>query len=150
MEGRKIYLVQRTVVYDDIDIAAIVFLIVKRIMFDAGGNTIFLYTLYVGYHHLRGEIRVFTHVFKVTTIERCAIYIHARAQQHCLVAIAGFLAYAHAVKMGNSGIPGGGETGECGECNARVIGPVGTIPFIPKHFSTYAVRTVGSPYLRDT
>ena len=96
-ESRQIDFVQSTVVYNDIGVVTVHFMIVQREVLYASGNTILLYTLYVGNNHTAGQIRIFTHILEVTSVQRCAVDVYTGTQKNGLVTIAGFFADALSV-----------------------------------------------------
>ncbi len=142
MEGTQIQLVEGTVAHTHIDVAAPCFLFVESIVLDATRHAIALQALYVGYAHARGKDGVLAHVFKVAAVERCAIQIDTRAQQHRFLAIARFLAHHASVKGGKAGLPRSGKASESRERSARVIGPTGMVPFVPLYLHAHPVRAV--------
>ena len=77
LEGRQIDFVERTVVDNHICCVAIHFLIVEGIMLHASSHAIALHPFHIGDHHLSCEIRVFTHILEISSIERCAVDVHA-------------------------------------------------------------------------
>ena len=91
-ESRQIDFMKRTVADDDIHLMAVFLVIVQRIVFHTRCHTLRLQALHIGHHHLRGQIRVFTHILEVTATQRCAIDIHTRTQNNALVAIERLLA----------------------------------------------------------
>ena len=98
LKSGKIDFLQSTIAKFHIDVPAPQFLIVERVMFHTSSNAIFLYALNIRYYHNRSQIRILTHVFKVTTVERCAIDIHTRSQQYILFPVTCFLANGFSVK----------------------------------------------------
>ncbi len=68
-EGRQVDFVQGAVVYDYVGRVAVHFLVVQCVVFHTGGYTVLLNALYVGNHHLSGQVRVFAHIFEVTPVQ---------------------------------------------------------------------------------
>ena len=77
LESRQINFIQSTVIHNNIGGMAVHFLIIQRIVFYASGNAILLYTLYIRNYHLSGQIRVFTHIFEITPVQRSTVNIHS-------------------------------------------------------------------------
>ena len=86
-EGWQVDFVEGTVTDDDIHLMAIFLVIVQRIVLHTRCHTLRLQALHIGHHHLRGQIRVFTHILEVTTSQWCAVDVHTRSQNDTLVAI---------------------------------------------------------------
>ncbi len=116
LERRKIDLIQGTVTKVHIDCAAPLLLIVERKVFHACSHAILLKLLNVRHNHLPCQIRILTHILEVTSVERSAVDIHARTEQHILLAIACLLADSLAIYPGKLRIPSGGK---CRQCRKR-------------------------------
>ena len=104
-ECREIYLVERTIVDDNVCIVAFEFLIVQRIMLDTYRNTVVLAIADIRHNHLRCKIRVFAHILEITAVERCAQYVHSGTEQDVLSTIKGFFGYGFAVERRHVRIP---------------------------------------------
>ncbi len=78
-------------------------------------HAVLLQLLYIGHHHFACEIWVFAHILEVAAVQGCAVYVHARAEEYVLFAIAGFLAHVFAVDGRHFRIPRGSELCEGGE-----------------------------------
>ncbi len=61
-------------------------------MLDACRNAVLLHAFDVGDHEHGSEIGVFSHVFKVTAVERSAVDVDTGAEHHVFFAIQGFFA----------------------------------------------------------
>ena len=149
LEGGEVDFVQRAVVYNDVGVVAVHFVVIQCEMLHAGSHAVALQSLDVGHHHAARQVGVFTHVLKVAAVERRAVDVDTGAQQHVLLAEAGFFAHALAVKEGHLGIPRGGKAGQCRESHARVVGPPGLVPLVPQHFGAHAVGAVVGPHFVD-
>ena len=125
-------------------------LVVKCIMLHANSHAILLNFLNIRHYHHTGEARVLTHIFEVASVQRSPVDIDSRSEQHILLAVAGLLSYGFAVEGGHFLAPGSGKAGKCRESDAGVIGPACLPPLVPKHFRTYAVRTVRTPEVRNS
>ena len=149
-ECRKIYFMEGTVVNDCIVLVAEGFLIVECIMFYTHCNSVFLNFLYIRNYHFGSEVRVLTHVLEVTAVQRGTIDVHSRTKQDVLLAEACLFTDAFAIKSRHILIPCCCKGSQCWECNAGVICPASLPPLVPEHLRTDAMRSVGSPKLRDT
>ena len=126
------------------------FLIVQCIMLHASSHSILLHTFDVRNHHCGREVRIFSHIFEVTSVQGCTVDIHTGAQQNIFFAITSLFTDTFSVKMRHFGIPCSSKTRQCRIGNTRVVCPSCLIPFVPQHFRTDTVRTISSPYFRDT
>lgn len=149
-ESRQIDFVQGPVVYHSVVVVAPRLLIVQCEVLYTGGNAVFLYFLNIRHDHLGCQVRVFSHIFEITAVERCTVDVHSRAEKYVLFAVAGFFAYSLAIDGRHFFVPSGCKTGECGESHAGVTGPACLVPLVPKHLGTYAVRAVCCPEFRNT
>ena len=100
LECRQIDFVQRTVADYDINLMAILLIVVQCVVLYACRHAARLQSLDVRHHHPRCEIRVFAHVFEVASAERCAVDVHAGTQNHVLSTIE--CLFAEAVSVGES------------------------------------------------
>ncbi len=98
LEAGQIYLVESTVIDEDVDSGAVDFLVIEGVVLDTGGHAIVLHSFDIRNYHTGGKIRILAHVFEVTAVQRRTIYVDAGAEQHVLVAVTGFLAYLLAVE----------------------------------------------------
>ena len=114
-------------------------------MLDARGYTVLLYAFNVRHDHCSRQAGVFAHVFEVSSVERCAVDVHARSEQDVLASIQCLLADAFTVEERHVSVPCSGKTGQRRERRAAVVGPSGLLPFVPLDLGTYAVRTIGAP-----
>ena len=126
------------------------FLVIQRIMLYTGSYTILLYALHVRNHHTRSQIGIFTHILKVTSIQRSTVNVDTRSQKNILVAITRLFTDTFSVKQGHIGIPCSSQTSQCRISYTRVIGPPCLIPLIPKYFGTDTMRTICHPIFRNT
>ena len=149
LEGRKIDLVQCPVIDNHIDIFAVDLLIVQSEMFDAGRYAITLYPVNIRNNHDRGKVGVFSHIFEISTVERCAVDVDTRAKQDSLVAVASLLPDGLAIGFCHIGIPGCGYASQCRKGGAGVVGPFGIVPLVPQLFHTDPMRTIGHPNFRN-
>ena len=150
LESRQVDFMQSSVIYLYIDMIAVYLLIVESKMFHTSSHTILLHTLYIRYYHTGSQIRVFAHVLKVTSIERCTIDVYARSQQDVFVAVTRFFRKILSVKTGYLWIPCSRQTSQGRKCRTRIIGPSGTHPFVPCYFLTNTMRTIRHPVFRNT
>ena len=150
LESRQVDLMERTVVDNDVNLMAVVLVVVQRIVFDAGSHTIGLQSLHVGHHHARGKVRVLAHILKVTASQRSAVDIDARTKYHVLATIQSLLAKTHTIETGHLRVPCGSQTGQCGKGHTRVVGLSGLFPLIPEDIGTYAMRSVIGPEILET
>ncbi len=144
-ECREIDFVERAVRHGYIDVSAPFLLIVQGKMLYRCSHSVLLQLLYIGHHHFACEIWVFAHIFEVATVQGCAVYVHARADEYVFFAIAGFLAHVFAVDGRHFRIPRGSERCEGGESRDGVVGPLGISPVVPVDFGTHAVWAVAHP-----
>ena len=146
-EGREVDFAQRTVADDDVDLVAVHLVVVQRVVLDTRGDAVRLQSADVRHNHARRQQRVFAHVLEVASAQRRAQHVDARAQEHVLAAVKGFLAERLSVGAGHRRVPRSGKTRKRGEGHARVVGLPGLHPFVPKHVGTHAVGTVVGPEL---
>ena len=99
LEGRQVDFVQGTVVYNDVGVMTVHFVIVQGKVLHTGGHTVLLHTLNVRYYHTCCQIGIFAHVLKITAVERRAVYVDTRSQQHIFLAVAGLFANALPVEQ---------------------------------------------------
>ena len=145
LERWKIDFVKRAVVNDDVNLVAVLLVVVQREVLNARGDTVGLESLDVGDYHARSKIRVFAHVLEVAATQRGAQYVDTGTENHVLATVEGFLAEGLSVVDGHLRIPRCGKTRKRGEGNARVVGLPGLHPFVPKHVGTDAVGAVVGP-----
>ena len=124
------------------------FMVVKGIMLNACSHSVRLHALHIRNDHPRSQVRVFSHILEISSVKRSSVYVHARTEQHTLVPVTCFFPYALSVKGRHLLIPCRSQTGQCRKGDAGIIRPSCLVPFIPQHFRTYAVRSVGSPDFR--
>ena len=98
LECWQVDFIQGAVVHDDIGVVSVYFVVVQRIVLDAGSHSIALHAFYVRHYHLGGQVRIFAHVFEVASVERRAVDVDARSQYDVFLAVACFLADAFAVE----------------------------------------------------
>ena len=125
-------------------------LVVEAIVLKTHSHTVLLHLLNVRHAHLTCKERVFTHILEVSSVVRRPVDVHARAEQHVLLTVACLLADALSVECGGLSVPSRGKAAECRVGCAGVVGPSCLIPFVPFHFRTDSVRTVGTPEFRNT
>ena len=145
LESGQIDFVKGTVGDDHIHLMAIFLIVVQGIVLHTGRNAFRLEPLDIRHHHARGEPGIFAHILEVTTSQGCAVDIHARAKNHGLATIKGFLAETLAIETGHLRIPCGSQTGEGREGHTRVVGLSGLYPFVPQYIGTHTVRTIIGP-----
>ena len=116
-ERGQIYFVKCAVIDTDIGLYAVSFMIVECEMLHTRCDTIGLHTLHIRHYHPGGKPRVFTHILKVSTIERRAENVDAGTEQHILFAVAGFLAYRAAIEKRHFGIPRCGQSRKSRKCH---------------------------------
>ena len=149
LERGKINFIESPVIHMNVGHQTVGFVVVESEMLYAGSNALALHPLHVGHHHGSGKIGILTHVFKVAASERMAVDVYAGPEQHRFATVAGFLTYAFAITTGEFWIPACGEAGQRRIGSAGIAGPSGLSPFIPKNFSTDAVRPVCAPDFRN-
>ena len=93
----EINFVQSAVAHFHINRHTFFFLIVERKMFYTCCYTIFLNCLNIRNSHARRQIRVFAHVFKISSVERCTINVYTGAKQHSFATVASFFSYRFTV-----------------------------------------------------
>ncbi len=91
LECGKIYLMQSPVIYYGIILMPLCLLIVKGKMLHADGHSVFLHLLHIRNDHLRREIRVFSHILEIASVERGAVYVYPRPEQHVFLPVARLL-----------------------------------------------------------
>ena len=148
LECRKINLIERTVVNDDVNLVAILLIIVQSKVLYTCGNTVRLQSLNVGNNHTRSQIRVFAHVFEVASAERSAQNVDTWTKNHVLATIECLLAECLSVAVSQLRIPRCSKTRERRKRHTGVICLSGLHPFVPKHIGTDTMRTVVSPEIR--
>ena len=144
-EGRQVDFVKGTVADNDVHLMTVLLIVVQGIVLHTGGDTLRLQTLHIRHHHARYQPRVFTHIFKITSSQRCAVDVDTGTQYHMLVPIQGLFAQTLAIKACQLGIPRCSQTGQCRECHARVVGLTRLYPLVPQHVRAHTVRTVVRP-----
>ena len=150
LEGRQVDFTQGAVRDDDIHLMAILLIVVQRIVLDTGGHALRLQALHVGHYHTGGQPGVFTHILKVTAVERCAVDVDTGTEYHGLATIERFLAEALTIDTCHLRVPRSSQTGQRRECHARVIRLASLLPLVPQHVRTYAVRAVVGPHIGNT
>ena len=149
-ESRKIDFMERTIVNYYVHLMSKILIIVQCIVLDACCNTFRLQALNVWHYHAGSQPRVFSHIFKVATIERCAIDIHAWTQNHGLVAIKCFFPQTLTIEPCHLRIPCCSQARQGRESYAGVVGLSCLFPLIPKHVGTHTVRSIVSPEVGET
>ena len=149
-EGRKIDFVQSAVANYDIDLMAVLFVVVQGIVLHARSYAFRLQSLHVGHYHTAGQPGVFAHILEVTSSERCAIDVHTRSQDHVFAAIACLFTQALTIETGKICVPSSSQARQRRECHTRVVGLSGLNPLVPKHVGTYTVRSVVGPEIGHT
>src|SRR5690554_1499533 len=89
-ESWQIYLSQCTLISYYIDSASFCLLIIEGEVLNTSSNTIELYPYYVRHYHSGGQVRVLTHVFEVSAIERGSVNIYAWTKKHGFLPVSGF------------------------------------------------------------
>ena len=123
-EGGQINLAQRALVHEDVDGAALNFLVVGGKMLGAGGDALGLLALDVIDSNARREEGVFAHVFEVATAEGGSLDAQAGAEHDVLAALARFLADDRAVFGGQGGVESGGQAKRSGHGGGEIVGQV--------------------------
>ena len=145
LKCRQINLVQCTVANLHVNMSAPEFLIIQGIMFHAGSNSVFLYSLNIRYTHFGSQIRILSHIFKVTAIERRTIDVHTRSQQHILLTVTGFFADSLSILSSQRRIPACSQTSQRRKSRTTVACPSGISPVVPVDFGTNSMRTITHP-----
>ena len=78
LKSRQIDFMKSPIIYHYINIPSLYFLIIQSKMFHTSSDTIFLYFLYIWHYHSRCQKWIFTHVFKITSIQGSSIHINSR------------------------------------------------------------------------
>ncbi len=78
----QIDLSQRSLIQIRADVVPVILLIVSRKMFYSCDHSLALDAFDVAHGHLPREVGIFSHVFKASSSNRCAINIHARRKQN--------------------------------------------------------------------
>ena len=125
-------------------------LIVQCIMLHASSHSILLHTFDVRNHHCGREVRIFSHIFEVTSVQGCTVDIHTGTQQDVFLAVTRLFTDTFSIKMRHFGIPCSSKARQCRIGNTGIVCPSCLIPFIPQHFRTDTVRTISSPYFRNS
>ena len=150
LESGQIDFIKSTVVHNNIGGVTVDFLIIQRIVLYTGSYTILLHTLYIRNHHAGSQIRIFTHILKVTSIQRSTVNVDTGTQKDILVAITRLFTDTFSIKQRHIRVPCSSQTSQCRISHTRVIGPASLIPLIPKHFGTNTMRTIRHPVFRNT
>ena len=87
LEGGQIDFMECAVTDDNVDLMTVFLIVVQRIMLHTGRHSLGLQALDIGNDHTGGQVGVFAHVFKVTAVERCAVDVDTRTENHGLVAV---------------------------------------------------------------
>ena len=148
-EGRQVDLAQGPFADHDVDRSAPLLLVVQGEVLDAGRHAVLLQLLDVGHDHLARQAGVLTHVLEVAAVERRAVDVDTRAQQHILLAVAGLFADGPAVAGGHLRVPRGGQGRQCREGRDRVAGPAGIVPAVPFDLGADPVGTVAHHQFGD-
>ena len=150
LKGGKVYLTHSTFGDVYINREAVCLLVVEDKMLQAACYAILLHRQDIWHDHLASQQGVFTHVFEGTTVERCAGDIDTRAQHDIFSAIGKLLADAGTIEAREVTVPCCSKTRQRRKGNAEVIGPSGSLPFIPHQFFTNTMRTIVHIELADT
>lgn len=150
VKSRKVDFMEGTVADLDIDLMAILLIIVQSEVLDTGGYAVALQSLNIGHYHRGGKIRILAQILEITASEGCAQDVHAWSKDHVLATVEGFLPKTATIMPGQRGIPGSGETGQCGKGHAGVVGLSGLFPFIPQHVGAHPVRAIIGPEVGET
>ena len=105
LKGGQVNLTQGTVAHDDVDLMAILLIVVQTEVLDTRRSACRLQTLNVGHYHAGRQQGILAHVLKVAAIQWRAVDVHTRSQNHVLATIARFLTQAAAIQPGQSGVP---------------------------------------------
>ena len=149
-KSRQVYFIKSTITQLHIGGMTVELLIVQCIMLHTGSYPILLYTFDVRNHHSGGQIRVFSHILEVTSVQGSTVDIHTGPQQDVFLAVTCLFTDTFSIKMRHFGIPCSRKTRQCRIGNTGIVCPSCLIPFIPQHFRTDTVRTVGSPYFGNS
>ena len=125
------------------------FLVVQRIMLDTGRYAVALKPLNIRHSHPRSQQGVFAHVFEIPSVQRRPVNIHARPQQHILVAVTGLFADGNPVRVGQFGIEGSRKTRQGRKCRTVIARPAGIVEIAPVDLGAHPVRAVAHPQLRN-
>ncbi len=141
----QINLTHSAVTHDDIDLMAVFLVVVEAEVLHTGRCARALQALDIGHHHARCQQGILAHVLKVAAIQRGAVDVHTRSQDHILATVARFLTQAAAIEARQFGIPRGGQASQSGKCHTRVIGLPSLLPLVPQDIGAHAVRSVIGP-----
>ena len=149
LEGTQVEFVECAVRHPHIDMSPELLLLVQRIMLHATGHAVALQPLDVGDAEAGSQQRILAHVLKVTSVERRAVQVDPRSQQHRLAAVASLLAHHLAIKFRQRGVPRGRQTRQGRECRTGIVGPLGMVPVVPVDFHAHAMRSVAHVQFRN-
>ena len=141
-KGRKIDFIHGALAHIDVHFKAVGFLVVQKEVFQTAGHTVLLGAADIRNHHLSGQIRVFSHIFKAASVQRCTGYCGTGPQHNVLIAKSKLFAYGIAIERAQVGIPSCRETSERRKGYDRVVGPARFAPSVPIVFGAYTVRSV--------
>ena len=128
LEGAQVDFVHGAVGDVHIHKAAIVFLVVQRIVFQAYCRAVFLTAARVGHGQCSAQQRVFAQIFVGASACGNALYVDGWSQNHVFSAQPGLATHAPSVGIGPLGAPCGGQCRTGGEEGCRVGGEVKRIP----------------------
>ena len=111
-------------------------------MLHTGSHIRFLNTLYHGYGHFLHQIRVLTHIFKITSTQWVTLDINTRCQNHILAAASCFLAKHLTALVSTLRIPGSRHCTITGQIGYEVIGQVDREPTVPRELITNPHRSI--------
>ena len=148
-KGGKVDLSQRPVADLHLHIQALCLLIIYGKMLDAGCHIGFLNALNQRYRQFSRQIRILTHIFKVSSAEGTSFDIDPRCQDHILAPASGLLPQYPARLTGNLPVPGGGKGTVAGQIGYIVIAVSDCLPCIIFKLMPYSHGTVRHFHCRD-
>ena len=77
-KGWKIDFIHGALAHIDVHFKAVGFLVVQKEVFQTAGHTVLLGAADIRNHHLSGQIRVFSHIFKAAPVQWCTGYCGTR------------------------------------------------------------------------
>ena len=141
-EGRQIDFTKGTLATFYLNGRPVRFLVIQGKMFHAASDITALQSLNILNSQNRVQIRIFTHIFEVTSAQRATDDIYTGAEQDVFLTPPGFFPQHFSPVIGQFGIPGGCKGSTGWEIGGRVGRPVGIAPVVPVDFRADPVRTV--------